>query len=80
MQLAVDPADKPSFDIAAMAQCNAAKGLSMADYSLATGQPISGGAYNRRLNHREPFAQDLELYSFHASYDFGWANLDWISS
>lgn len=80
VQLEVDPTDKLSFNITAMAQRNAADGLSMADYSLVTGQPISGGAYNRRLNHREPFAQDLELYSFRASYDFGWANLDWISS
>jgi len=80
VQLEVDPTDKLSFNITAMAQHNAADGLSMADYSLDTGQPVSGGPYNRRLNHREPFVQDLELYSFRASYDFGWANLDWISS
>ena len=52
----------------------------MADYSLATGQPVSGGPYNRELNHREPFTQTLQLYSFHAGYDLGRANLDWISS
>lgn len=80
VQLQVDPTDRLSFNLSAMAQKIAADGLSMADYSLTTGQPISGGPYNRRLNHREPFTQTLQLYAFRASYDFGWANLDWISS
>ncbi|WP_077442178.1 TonB-dependent receptor [Rhodanobacter sp. C01] len=80
VQLEVDPTDRLSFNVTAMAQQIAADGLSMADYSLATGQPISGGPYNRQLNHREPFTQTLQLYAFHAGYDFGWANLDWISS
>lgn len=80
VQLEVDPTDKLTFNITAMAQRNAAAGLSMADYSVVTGQPVSGGPYQRRLNHPEPFGQDLQLYSFHAGYDFGWANLDWISS
>ena len=79
-QLEVDPTDKLSFNLSAMVQRIAANGLSMADYSLATGQPLSGGPYDRELNHREPFTQTLQLYSFHAGYDFGWANLDWISS
>ncbi|WP_077443501.1 TonB-dependent receptor plug domain-containing protein [Rhodanobacter sp. C05] len=79
-QLEVDPTDKLTFNLSAMVQRIAADGLSMADYSLATGQPLSGGPYNRQLNHREPFTQTLQLYSFHAGYDFGWANLDWISS
>ncbi len=77
-QLEVDPTDKLTFNLSAMVQRIAADGLSMADYSLATGQPVSGGPYNRELNHREPFTQTLQLYSFHAGYDFGWANLDWI--
>ena len=80
VQMEVDPTDKLSFNLTAMAQQIAADGLSMADYSLTTGQPISGGPYSRQLNHREPFTQTLQLYSFHAGYDFGWANLDWISS
>lgn len=80
VQLQVDPTDRLSFNLSAMAQKIAADGLSMADYSLATGKPVSGGPYNRRLNHREPFTQTLQLYAFRASYDFGWANLDWISS
>lgn len=80
LQLEVDPTDKLSLNVTAMAQQIAADGLSMADYSLTTGQPVSGGPYNRQLNHREPFTQTLQLYSFHAGYDFGWANLDWISS
>jgi outer membrane receptor protein involved in Fe transport len=79
-QLEVDPIDKLTFNLSAMVQRIAADGLSMADYSLATGQPVSGGPYDRELNHREPFTQTLQLYSFHAGYDFGWANLDWISS
>jgi hypothetical protein len=62
-----------------MAQRIAADGLSMGDFNLQ-GQPISGGPYNRKLNHREPFTQTLELYSFSAAYDFDWATLDWISS
>jgi iron complex outermembrane recepter protein len=79
VQLEVDPTDKLSFNVTAMAQQIAADGLSMADYNLQ-GQPISGGPYTRSLNHREPFTQTLELYSFHAGYDFGGATLDWISS
>lgn len=78
-QLQVDPTDKLSFNLSAMAQRLAADGLSMADYNLQ-GQPISGGPYNRELNHREPFTQTLQLYSFRASYDFGGATLDWISA
>jgi iron complex outermembrane receptor protein len=80
VQLEVDPTDKLTLNLTAMAQRIDANGLSMADYSLTTGQPLSGGPYNRRLNHREPFGQDLDLYSFHAGYDFGWAQLDWVSS
>lgn len=79
-QLEVDPTDKLSFNLSAMVQRIAANGLSMADYSLTTGQPLSGGPYNRQLNRREPFTQTLQLYAFRAGYDFGWANLDWISS
>jgi iron complex outermembrane recepter protein len=79
IQLEVDPIDKLSLNVTAMAQKIAADGLSMADYNLE-GRPISGGPYNRSLNHREPFTQTLELYSFHAGYDFDWATLDWISS
>ncbi len=78
-QLEVDPTDKLSFNLSAMAQRLAADGLSMADYNLA-GQPISGGPYNRELNHREPFTQTLQLYSFRVSYDFGGATLEWISA
>jgi iron complex outermembrane recepter protein len=79
VQLEVDPIDKLTLNVTAMAQKIAADGLSMSDYNLQ-GQPISGGPYTRRLNHREPFTQTLELYSFHAGYDFNWATLDWISS
>jgi outer membrane receptor protein involved in Fe transport len=79
VQLEVDPTDKLSFNATAMAQKIAADGLSMADYNLQ-GQPISGGPYTRRLNHREPFTQTLELYSFHVGYDFDAGTLDWISS
>jgi iron complex outermembrane recepter protein len=79
VQLEVDPIDKLTLNVTAMAQQIQADGLSMADYNLQ-GQPISGGPYNRALNHREPFTQTLELYSFHAAYDFDWATLDWISS
>jgi iron complex outermembrane recepter protein len=79
VQLEVDPVDKLTLNVTAMAQKIAADGLSMSDYNLQ-GQPISGGPYNRRLNHREPFTQTLELYAFHAGYDFDWATLDWISS
>jgi iron complex outermembrane recepter protein len=79
VQLEVDPIDKLTLNVTAMAQKIAADGLSMSDYNLQ-GQPISGGPYNRRLNHREPFTQTLELYSFHAAYDFDWASLDWITS
>lgn len=78
-QLQIDPSDKLSINLSGMAQKIAADGLSMADYNLA-GQPISGGPYNRALNHREPFTQTLQLYSLRASYDFGWATLDWISA
>jgi len=78
-QLQVDPTPRFSINLSASAQRIAADGLSMADYNLE-GQPISGGPYNRRLNHREPFAQTLQLYSLHASYDFGGATLDWISA
>ncbi len=80
VQLEVDPIDKLTLNLTAMVQQNAADGLSMADYSASTGRPVSGGVYNRTLNHREPFTQNLALYSFKAAYDFGWANLDWISS
>lgn len=80
VQLQVDPTDRLSFNLSAMAQKIAADGLSMADYSLATGQPVSGGPYDRRLNHREPFSQTLQLYAFRASYHFDWADLDWISA
>lgn len=78
-QIQGDPTDKLSFNLNAIVQKIAAEGLSMADYNLA-GQPISGGPYNRKLNHREPFAQKLQLYSFRAGYDFGWATMDWISA
>lgn len=80
VQLEVDPFDRLSFNLSAMAQKISADGLSMADYSPVTGQPMSGGPYNRRLNHREPFAQTLQLYAFRASYDFGGATLDWVTS
>lgn len=79
VQLEVDPIDKLTLNVTAMAQKIAADGLSMSDYNLQ-GQPISGGPYTRQLNHREPFTQTLELYSFHAGYDFDWATLDWITS
>lgn len=79
VQLEVDPIDKLSLNVTAMAQKIMADGLSMSDFNLQ-GQPISGGPYNRALNHREPFTQTLQLYSFHAGYDFDWATLDWISS
>jgi iron complex outermembrane recepter protein len=79
LQLEVDPIDKLTLNATAMAQKIAADGLSMGDFNLE-GQPISGGPYNRRLNHREPFTQTLELYSFHAGYDFDWASLDWVTS
>jgi outer membrane receptor protein involved in Fe transport len=79
LQLEVDPIDKLSLNVTAMAQKIAADGLSMGDFNLA-GQPISGGPYDRALNHREPFTQSLQLYSFHAGYDFDVATLDWISS
>ncbi|RDS84585.1 TonB-dependent receptor [Dyella monticola] len=79
VQLEVDPVDKLTLGLTAMAQKIMADGLSMGDFNLQ-GQPISGGPYNRSLNHREPFTQTLELYSFHAGYDFNWATLDWISS
>lgn len=78
-QLQVDPTPRFSINLSAAAQRIAADGLSMADYNLE-GQPISGGPYNRSLNHREPFTQTLQLYSLHASYDFGGATLDWISA
>ena len=79
LQLEIDPIDKLTLNVTAMAQRIAADGLSMGDFNLQ-GQPISGGPYNRKLNHREPFTQTLELYSFSAAYDFNWATLDWISS
>ncbi|GLQ47053.1 TonB-dependent receptor [Dyella lipolytica] len=79
LQLEVDPIDKLTLNATAMAQKITADGLSMGDFNLQ-GQPISGGPYNRRLNHREPFTQTLELYSFHVGYDFDWASLDWVSS
>jgi outer membrane receptor protein involved in Fe transport len=79
VQLEVDPVDKLTLNVTAMAQKIMANGLSMGDFDLQ-GQPISGGPYNRALNHREPFTQTLQLYSFHAGYDFDWATLDWISS
>ncbi|HUA81975.1 MAG TPA: TonB-dependent receptor plug domain-containing protein, partial [Dyella sp.] len=72
VQLDVDPTDKLTFNVTAMAQKIMADGLSMGDFNLQ-GQPISGGPYNRALNHREPFTQTLQLYSFHAGYDFDWA-------
>ncbi|TAL98594.1 MAG: TonB-dependent receptor [Rhodanobacter sp.] len=78
-QLEVYPTSRLSFNVSAMAQQIAADGLSMSDYSLA-GQPLSGGAYNRRLNHREPFTQTLQLYVFRADYELDWGHLDWISS
>lgn len=79
VQLEVDPTDKLSLNVTAMAQKIMADGLSMGDFNLQ-GQPISGGPYNRALNHREPFTQTLQLYSFHAGYDFDWATVDWISA
>lgn len=78
-QLQADPTDKLTINLSATAQRIAADGLSMADYNLE-GQPISGGPYNRELNHREPFTQTLQLYSLRVGYDFGWATFDWISS
>lgn len=78
-QLLVQSSDRLSINLSAIAQKIDADGLSMADYSLQ-GQPISGGPYNRSLNHREPFTQTLQLYSLHASYDAGWATVDWISA
>lgn len=79
VQLEVDPVDKLTLNVTAMAQKIMANGLSMGDFDLQ-GQPISGGPYSRALNHREPFTQTLQLYAFHAGYDFDWATLDWISS
>lgn len=79
VQLEIDPIDKLSLNVTAMAQKIMADGLSMGDFNLQ-GQPISGGPYNRALNHREPFTQTLQLYSFHAGYDFDWARMDWISA
>ncbi len=79
VQLRFDPTDRFSFNLSAMAQRISAAGLSMADYNLQ-GQPLSGGPYNRRLNHREPFTQSMQLYAFRAKYDLGWAKLNWISS
>jgi iron complex outermembrane recepter protein len=79
VQLEVDPVDKLTLNVTAMAQKITADGLSMSDFNLQ-GQPISGGPYTRALNHREPFTQTLQLYSFHAGYDFDWATLDWISA
>jgi outer membrane receptor protein involved in Fe transport len=79
VQLEVDPTDKLSLNVTAMAQKIMADGLSMGDFNVQ-GQPISGGPYNRALNHREPFTQTLQLYSFHAGYDFDWATVDWISA
>ncbi len=79
IQLEVDPIDKLTLNVTAMAQKAMADGLSMGDFNLQ-GQPISGGPYNRALNHREPFTQTLQLYSFHAGYDFDWVTVDWISS
>ncbi|GLQ88617.1 TonB-dependent receptor [Dyella flagellata] len=79
VQLEVDPVEKLSMNVTVMAQKIAADGLSMGDFNLQ-GQTISGGPYKRALNHREPFTQTLQLYSFHAGYDFDWATLDWISS
>ncbi|HKT29889.1 TonB-dependent receptor [Dyella sp.] len=79
VQLEVDPTGKLSLNVTAMAQKIMADGLSMGDFNLQ-GQPISGGPYNRALNHREPFTQTLQLYSFHAGYDFDWGTVDWISA
>lgn len=79
LQLEIDPIDKLTLNVTAMAQKIMADGLSMGDFNLQ-GQPISGGPYNRALNHREPFTQTLQLYSFHAGYDFDWATVDWISA
>ncbi|HUB88407.1 MAG TPA: TonB-dependent receptor [Dyella sp.] len=79
VQLEVDPTDKLTLNVTAMAQKIMADGLSMGDFNLQ-GQPISGGPYNRALNHREPFTQTLQLYSFHAGYDFDWATVDWITA
>ncbi|WP_198670332.1 TonB-dependent receptor [Dyella sp. C9] len=78
-ELQVTPTDRLSINLSGTAQRIAADGLSMADYNLQ-GQPISGGPYNRELNHREPFTQTLELYSLRVGYDFGWATLNWISA
>ena len=79
VQLEVDPTDKLTLNVTAMAQKIMADGLSMGDFNLQ-GQPISGGPYDRALNHREPFTQTLQLYSFHASYDFDGASVDWITA
>ena len=79
VQLEIDPTDKLTLNVTAMAQKIMADGLSMGDFNLQ-GQPISGGPYNRALNHREPFTQTLQLYSFHAGYDFDGATVDWITS
>ena len=79
VQLEVDPTDKLTLNLTAMAQKISADGLSMGDFNLQ-GQPISGGPYNRALNHREPFTQSLQLYSFHAGYDFDGATVDWITA
>ena len=79
VQLEVDPTDKLTLNLTAMAQKVSADGLSMGDFNLQ-GQPISGGPYNRALNHREPFTQSLQLYSFHAGYDFDGATVDWITA
>lgn len=79
IQLEVDPVDKLTVNLSATAQKIMADGLSMGDFNLQ-GQPISGGPYDRSLNHREPFTQTLQLYALHAGYDFDWATLDWISS
>jgi len=79
VQLEVDPTDKLTLNLTAMAQKISADGLSMGDFNLQ-GQPISGGPYNRALNHREPFTQSLQLYSFHAGYDFDGATMDWITA
>lgn len=79
VQLEVDPTDKLTLNVTAMAQKIMADGLSMGDFNLQ-GQPISGGPYHRALNHREPFTQTLQLYSFHAGYDFDAATVDWITA
>lgn len=79
VQFEVDPIDKLTINLSGTAQRIAAGGLSMADYNL-DGQPISGGPYNRNLNHLEPFTQTLQLYSLRVGYDFGWSTLNWISA